>query len=79
MNDKKKVIAEKGCYKLVVEKSTEDDNLCYKIINNYYGVVEAETRILPQAYKFLEEISAALDFQTELEEQDKVVDASKLN
>lgn len=67
-----KILEEKGFYRLIVGTSTEDNELCYKIIHNEHGVVEAETRILPQAYKFLEDLSAALDASIALEEEDSI-------
>ena len=65
-------IMTKGNYTLIVDKSSDNDGLSYQVRNNLYKVIEAETRILPQAYKFLEDLSAALDVQLELELEDAV-------
>jgi len=64
------VLQEKGEYKLIIDLSKEDNQWCYKVVNKETEVVEAETRILPQAYKFLEELSAALDAYRDLMIQD---------
>ena len=56
----------KGGYTLIVATSSDNDGLSYQIVNDVYNVIEAETRILPQAYKFLEDLSAALDAQYDL-------------
>jgi len=63
-------IDNKGDYELVVTESQEDGKLSYQIINLKYGVIEAETRILPQALKFLEELSASLDMIADLKKED---------
>ena len=67
----KKVIDTKGDYELVLGSSTEDGNLCYLLVNLETGVIEVETRILPQAYKYLEDLSAGLDAMKALREEDK--------
>lgn len=64
-NNNEAVIMTKGCYTLSVAASSDNDGLSYHIVNNVHNVVEAETRILPQAYKFLEELNAALDAQND--------------
>jgi len=63
-------IEHKGEYELIVADSDEDGKRSYQVVNLKYGVVEAETRILPQALKFLEELSASLDMITDLKAED---------
>jgi hypothetical protein len=48
-------------YKLVIGKSEIDATDVYQIVNRETKVVEVETKLLPQAYKYLEEADAALD------------------
>lgn len=55
------ILAYKGDYQLKIVTSKETELLTYQIFNNITLVAEVETTILPQAYKFLEELSAALD------------------
>ena len=55
------ILAFKGDYQLKLVRSKETELLTYQIFNKVTLVEEVETTILPQAYKFLEELSAALD------------------
>ena len=66
----KSIIESKGSYTLSVGVSTEDGSQCYHLTNIETGVVEVETRILPQAYKYLEDLSAGLDAMRALNEED---------
>ena len=55
------IIKETKNYELNLGSSSESSNLCYRIKNKSYGVVEIETYLLPQALKHINELQAALD------------------
>jgi hypothetical protein len=64
------LIRELSDYKLVVDDSVErDGSKSYQVVNKVYGVVEAETFILPQAFDYLEQIQAALDAGQDIAEE----------
>ena len=67
------VLESKGDYNLQVGISSVDDELCYQLVNYVTGVIEVETRILPQAYKFLEDLSSSLDMNRDLKKEDNNV------
>lgn len=59
-------------YKLIVGDSVErEGSTAYQVINKEFGVVEAETFILPQAFEYLEQIQAALDAKMDMEAADE--------
>lgn len=64
------LIANKGDYSLECGISPEDNQPCYLLINKETKVVEVETKILPQGYKYLEELSAGLDMAKDLHKED---------
>lgn len=53
-------IAEKGQYKLTLGTGT-DQQRCYLLVNSDTGVIEVETKILPQAYQYLNDLSSGLE------------------
>lgn len=55
------LISKKGMYELWVGISKEYGFRCYQLFNSKYRVIEAETCILSQAFKFLEELSSSTD------------------
>ncbi len=66
-----KLIDTMGMYNLVVGASEIDGKSCYQIINKKYGVVEIETKLFPQAIKFMGEISAGLQAVLDMAKEDK--------
>jgi len=56
----KEILYSMGDYELVIGK-LEDESRGYKLLNKVTKVVEVETKILPQAFKYLEDLSAGLD------------------
>lgn len=57
-----KNIKESPDYRLQINNSIEEPEIIvYQLLNKETQVVELETRLLPQAYKYLEELQAALD------------------
>lgn len=44
----------------VASGATSDKDLTYKVINKTHGVVEVETTLLPQGYKFLHDLEEHL-------------------
>lgn len=61
-NNNKEVLRESEDYKLVVGIAS-DKNLgqCYHVINKKTEVVEVETRLLPQAITFVDQLQENLD------------------
>lgn len=53
-------------YTLSVGTSSQTNSICYQIINKKFGVIEIETFLLAQALKYMNEMEAALDAQTDI-------------
>ncbi len=64
-NNKKKPLYETENYKLVVDNvrryGLEGDNDSYIIVNKNTGVAEIDTRLLPQAYTFIDQMEKSLE------------------
>jgi len=55
------IIKQTPNYDLIVGySSTSSEQLCYKVKNRKYGVIEIETFLLPQAIKYLDDLEASL-------------------
>lgn len=74
MSNKNLVINEKGDYSLQCGPSEVDGKPCYILLNVKTGINEVETKILPQAYKYLEELSAGLQAMIDLHNEDVSLD-----
>ena len=61
-NNKNNVLKETEDYMLVVGESPDKDyDKCYLVINKKTDVTEVDTRLLPQAYAFVEQLQANID------------------
>lgn len=60
------VIKEMPDYRL--ELGTDEGEPCYVIVNRLYNVEEVKTKLLPQAYEYLEQLQAGLDAKRDMEE-----------
>lgn len=69
-------ILETKDYVLVSYKAPEQKDNTYRIINKQYEVIEIECLLLPQAYKYLEEVQAALDSFTTTKD---IIDSAKIS
>lgn len=73
-----KVIETTPDYTLQIGLSNEvEGKSCYEIVNNIYGVIEAQCFILPQGYEYLEQLQAKLDARRDMLEEMKKATAEK--
>jgi hypothetical protein len=64
------IIKETANYILSAQPSIDNPEvLAYHISNKFYGVIEVQTFLLPQALKHLDDLEAALAAQTDISNQ----------
>lgn len=60
MENIKVLLAAKGSYELTIGVGTDDGLPCYLLTNIETGVIEVETKVLPQAYQYLNDLDGGL-------------------
>lgn len=71
------IVKESPDYIIQVGVSQEGEYRTYQLLNKQYNVIEAETQLLPQAYKYIEEIQAAVDAFRDMADDKKLSEVLK--
>lgn len=53
----------------LIQLGEEEGDRCYVVLNKTYMVEEVKTKLLPQAYEYIEQLQAGLDAKRDMEDE----------
>lgn len=62
----------------ILQTGEDEDGRCYVVLNKTYMVEEVRTKLLPQAYEYLEQLQAGVDAKRDMAEEFSVETANQV-